>query len=122
MKKYHQRPGFGVRSGSEKLWAILLLSKLQRKTSTYNDPHVCAVQCTPPVIELAMIENMITYMKYSRMSGTSLIQELNLDGVASDEYGPLKMSIAVGIANNIAGNAKWVRKARVRRAYEDFPS
>ena len=124
VKKYHQSPGLGVRSGSVTLSLVGKLNCSQKvsRNFPYVDPHVCSTQFQLPQTRVDTKVRMTLY-KPKFPNAANILFEVMLAGrgEASFDIGSVSNKSITGMTNISDGNESCTRKAKANNVGEDCP-
>jgi hypothetical protein len=109
VKKYHQSPVFGVRSGRVNLRKNMSAKmKLGNTLETYVAPHVCGIHAKFPAIRHEIIVNAVIYRKNSADKGKSFRKSASMGfGEARWEWGSVMRSSKIGRRITMDDNDRW---------------
>ena len=124
VKKYHQSPGLGVRSGSVTLSLLgtLECSRIILGGNAYVDPHVCSTQFQLPQTSVDTKVRMTLYRpKFPNVVNTLFEVTLAGRGEANLDTGSVSNKRVTGMTNISDGSESCTRKAKANNVGEDCP-
>jgi hypothetical protein len=123
VKKYHQSPGLGVRSGSRNLSrSEHEVMQGTRKGNVYPAPQVFRIHPQPPATKVEANTKATKEMVNSTSKGMHLESFcVNGFGDARCDRGSERRSKRTGRSKRIAGKDRCDRTASVKRERDDWP-